>query len=280
MLEVRDALGNRIPKQFNALVWIFALCFGVPYFLFGISGVAVFILAIFIIGCAISVFSQLNEAVVHLAYFSFLLIYPAFVMSAMFFINKSMDSSGNLLDIHTVGLALVFLVASCTDMFAYFFGSLFGRHKLVPSISPKKTWEGAAGGLFGGLVGAGIVYLLFETPFEPSQVEAGHAAFAREQLHFGVQRFEQGAFPAPDAAEQINEFARRDAQIHIGEYHLAPLEQFGFGRAAERVVRMINSRVFQSYNVFFTHRAALWNYFPKIVKIFVPESSRSEKNTL
>ena len=116
-------------------------------------------------------------------------------------------------------------------------------------------------------------------PFEPSQVEAGHTAFAREQLHFGVQRFEQGAFPAPDAAEQINEFARRDAQIHIGEYHLAPLEQFGFGRAAERVVRMINSRVFQSYNVFFTHRAALWNYFPKIVKIFVPESSRSEKNT-
>lgn len=84
VLEVRDALGNRIPKQFNALVWIFALCFGVPYFLFGISGVAVFILAIFIIGCAISVFSQLNEAVVHLAYFSFLLIYPAFVMSAMF----------------------------------------------------------------------------------------------------------------------------------------------------------------------------------------------------
>lgn len=138
VLEVRDALGNRIPKQFNALVWIFALCFGVPYFLFGISGVAVFVLAIFIIGCAISVFSQLNEAVVHLAYFSFLLIYPAFVMSAMFFINKSMDSSGNLLDIHTVGLALVFLVASCTDMFAYFFGSLFGRHKLVPSISPKK----------------------------------------------------------------------------------------------------------------------------------------------
>lgn len=108
VLEVRDALGNRIPKQFNALVWIFALCFGVPYFLFGISGVAVFILAIFIIGCAISVFSQLNEAVVHLAYFSFLLIYPAFVMSAMFFINKSMDASGNLLDIHTVGLALVF----------------------------------------------------------------------------------------------------------------------------------------------------------------------------
>ena len=144
VLEVRDALGNRIPKQFNALVWIFALCFGVPYFLFGISGVAVFVLAIFIIGCAISVFSQLNEAVVHLAYFSFLLIYPAFVMSAMFFINKSMDSSGNLLDIHTVGLALVFLVASCTAMFAYFFGSLFVRHKLVPSISPKKTWECAA----------------------------------------------------------------------------------------------------------------------------------------
>jgi phosphatidate cytidylyltransferase len=38
------------------------------------------------------------------------------------------------------------------DTGAYLFGSLFGKHKIAPSISPKKSWEGFAGGiLFGGV---------------------------------------------------------------------------------------------------------------------------------
>ena len=35
-----------------------------------------------------------------------------------------------------------------TDTFAYFTGVLFGKHKIVPHISPKKTWEGCIGGTF------------------------------------------------------------------------------------------------------------------------------------
>ena len=37
------------------------------------------------------------------------------------------------------------------DTAAYFAGRRFGRHKLAPSISPSKTWEGAAGALLGTL---------------------------------------------------------------------------------------------------------------------------------
>ncbi len=42
---------------------------------------------------------------------------------------------------------LVFLAAWITDSFAYFSGRLFGKHKLIPQVSPKKTVEGAVGGV-------------------------------------------------------------------------------------------------------------------------------------
>lgn len=42
---------------------------------------------------------------------------------------------------------LVFIAAWVTDTFAYFTGILFGKHKLIPRISPKKTVEGAVGGI-------------------------------------------------------------------------------------------------------------------------------------
>jgi len=46
------------------------------------------------------------------------------------------------------------------DSAAYFVGTRFGRHKLSPRLSPKKTWEGYWGGVFfGTLGGAGLTLL-------------------------------------------------------------------------------------------------------------------------
>ena len=42
---------------------------------------------------------------------------------------------------------LVFITAWGSDIFAYFCGRLFGKHKLIPEVSPKKTVEGAVGGI-------------------------------------------------------------------------------------------------------------------------------------
>lgn len=42
---------------------------------------------------------------------------------------------------------LVLVCAWGSDVFAYFTGRLFGRHKLIPEVSPKKTVEGAIGGI-------------------------------------------------------------------------------------------------------------------------------------
>lgn len=41
---------------------------------------------------------------------------------------------------------LTFIIPWVTDTFAYFSGRLFGKHKLIPAVSPKKTVEGSVGG--------------------------------------------------------------------------------------------------------------------------------------
>lgn len=48
----------------------------------------------------------------------------------------------------------VFVIALLGDTCAYFVGVTFGKHKIAPDISPKKTWEGAIGGLIGSVLGA------------------------------------------------------------------------------------------------------------------------------
>lgn len=40
----------------------------------------------------------------------------------------------------------LFCITIFTDVFAYLFGMAFGKHKMSPNISPKKSWEGAIGG--------------------------------------------------------------------------------------------------------------------------------------
>ena len=48
----------------------------------------------------------------------------------------------------------VFVISWVCDTLAYYTGRLFGKHKLIERISPKKTVEGALGGLLGGALGA------------------------------------------------------------------------------------------------------------------------------
>ena len=49
--------------------------------------------------------------------------------------------------VSTLALILTFFIASVNDTFALFIGLRFGKHKLSPEISPKKSKEGAAAGL-------------------------------------------------------------------------------------------------------------------------------------
>ena len=59
-----------------------------------------------------------------------------------------------------VYLLSVMAVVWAADIFAYFSGKAFGKHKLAPSISPGKSWEGAVGGMLSVLLLAGATVLL------------------------------------------------------------------------------------------------------------------------
>ena len=63
-------------------------------------------------------------------------------------------------------LWIVFIGAFATDTFAYFTGVFFGKHKLCPEISPKKTIEGSIGGTVGCIVLLLLYGLLLDKVFE------------------------------------------------------------------------------------------------------------------
>lgn len=67
-------------------------------------------------------------------------------------------------------LALVIFVPKCNDIGAFFTGTFFGKHKMTPTLSPKKTWEGFAGGMLTG--GAAAVVLSFAAPVFNNVIEA------------------------------------------------------------------------------------------------------------
>lgn len=66
-----------------------------------------------------------------------------------------------LSELNKFWLLYVLLIAWVADIFAYFAGRAFGKHKLAPAVSPGKTWEGVIGGLVGtSLLSAGASFYL------------------------------------------------------------------------------------------------------------------------
>ena len=70
----------------------------------------------------------------------------------------------NFVDVRMINLNTViylFLISIMTDTFALFCGKAFGKHKLIPKVSPNKTIEGSVGGsLFGTIIPVLFVYLV------------------------------------------------------------------------------------------------------------------------
>jgi phosphatidate cytidylyltransferase len=97
------------------------------------------------------------------------------------------------------GLVWVWLALLATwgaDTLAYFVGRAWGRHKLWPRHSPKKTWEGLIGGIGGGLLGAALVaafsglgwgIALFAGVIIPIAALFGDLSISMMKRHVGVK---------------------------------------------------------------------------------------------
>lgn len=61
----------------------------------------------------------------------------------------------------------IFLTVWISDTAAYLIGKAFGKHKLIPSVSPKKTWEGAIAGFVFGIPAAYVFFYLIFSALSP-----------------------------------------------------------------------------------------------------------------
>ena len=78
-------------------------------------------------------------------------------------------------------LALTIFVPKVCDIGAYFTGRLLGRHKMAPVLSPKKTWEGLAG----GLLAAALIAVVLNRVLQPAPL-AGDVLAAGFGLSVGL----------------------------------------------------------------------------------------------
>jgi len=80
-------------------------------------------------------------------------IVQLFVFNNSFYSNTNFDPSPIL---------ILFILTWVFDTFAYIIGSKLGRHKIIPRISPKKSWEGFIGGMAFTLLSVNFIRQFFD----------------------------------------------------------------------------------------------------------------------
>lgn len=126
--------------------FVFAAGFPVLHWFFGNIAVAALYLAALIATMSYSLFREkrtMADTLLSLCLF----VYPLLLLISTLLTYFSFS--------HATGLTAACLALAAPefcDMFAYFGGTLFGKHKLCPSISPKKTVEGSVCATFAGVL--------------------------------------------------------------------------------------------------------------------------------
>jgi phosphatidate cytidylyltransferase len=146
-LSLAESYGMRSPRMLVMLccTFLFAAAYWLPAFLLPTFG----IFALVLLGiCALR--SPLNRILGDTAAGFFGLIYVAFPLVMAPLITTQENGTAQLL--------FLLVVVWAGDIAALYVGRSIGRHAMAPILSPKKTWEGAAGSVVGSvLAGLGVV---------------------------------------------------------------------------------------------------------------------------
>lgn len=149
--EMVRAMGDRMNRLHKIIAMAFAVAVVPVYVFFGFKFMAILLFGTCTLLLFTLVFDFEKTTLENVGISMLCLFYPSMLLLPIMLINDMANYS-------LIALLLVFVIAPCSDTFAFFVGSTLKGPKLSPTISPKKTISGAIGGIIGGGVGAIIVW--------------------------------------------------------------------------------------------------------------------------
>lgn len=151
--EFTKALKVKDIDIFPVLGYVISVCFFIKnIYSLTANSLAVVIILLVILAFVYALLSKKN-----IKYFLLNLI-------GIFYILFGFDAIISIVDTFNNGhvyVWLIFIASSLSDTMAYFVGSYFGKHKLAPKLSPKKTIEGSVGAIFFSTIGCVIFGMVF-----------------------------------------------------------------------------------------------------------------------
>lgn len=124
-----------------------------------------------------------------------------YIVGSVIFLALGFTSIINLRMIDLKYLLFIMLITIFTDTFAYVVGRLIGKHKLAPSVSPNKTWEGFIGGMIFGTFISTVYYttvfnysgsifkIILITLILSTIGQLGDLVFSSIKRHFNIKDF-------------------------------------------------------------------------------------------
>lgn len=155
-------LGERIAEQYVSAVAGSLLI--LPLYLQLFDLLLFFLIATFLLLALMYLFKlgPLDQLIFRLGWQAIGLIYVPLLLGHLVLLRQLPDGRGWV-------FLVLFAVMAC-DSLAYFSGVTFGKHKLYPEVSPKKSIEGSLGGLVGSCLGVWLAAALFLPSFGAEHV--------------------------------------------------------------------------------------------------------------
>tara|TARA_B100000902_G_scaffold22218_1_gene26769 strand:- start:15707 stop:16363 length:657 start_codon:yes stop_codon:yes gene_type:complete len=143
-------MSQNIKRLLSSIIYVSIMWFGTSY-----SEISCSLLFLIILIICLYEMYKLRKGKTKIIAYSYII--APFLLIHLFFITDS-----NYIEKFDPGIILFMYILTWTfDTFAYIIGTIFGNHKILPSISPKKSWEGLLGGTIFCVIVSYLCYDIF-----------------------------------------------------------------------------------------------------------------------